>query len=186
MTLTTKQLEAMIPNASDVRIAQYLGYINAAMKAYDINTSLRVAAFIAQITHESGSLRYTSEIASGSAYEYRKDLGNLDPRAIAAARKKGTTTGKFYKGHGLIQITGFHNHLKCGEALGLDLVNDPELLTKPEYAALSAAWWWRTHGLNELADKKMFQRITRLINGGTNGAEDRIANYARCLKVLGL
>lgn len=86
--------------------------------------------------------------------------------------------------HGLIQITGFYNHKNCGKALGLDLVNEPELLTIPENACRSAAWFWKTHGCNELADISNFSRITKVINGGFNGAEERAKFYSICKKVL--
>lgn len=185
MKLTEDQLKGMIPLASSKLREKYLSPLNSAMEKFEINTSLRVAAFIAQITHESGSLQYVEEIADGSAYEFRKDLGNLEPEALAAAHAKKTTTGRFYKGHGLIQITGYFNHRECGKTLGLDLVNNPQLLTEPANACLSAAWFWKTRGCNELADNQEFGRITRVINGGTNGATERVKLYANCKKVLG-
>ena len=86
--------------------------------------------------------------------------------------------------HGLIQITGYYNHKKCGEALGIDLVRHPKLITEPEYAARSAAWFWKEHGLNELADRGDFSRITRRINGGTNGKAERERFYAAAKEVL--
>lgn len=98
MILDHEQLEDMIPYASDALRDKYLSPLNKAMEEFEINTTLRIAAFIAQITHESGSLHYVEEIASGSAYEFREDLGNLEPEALKAAHAKGTTTGKFYKG----------------------------------------------------------------------------------------
>jgi len=184
MIISHEQLHTMIPNASDRLIDKFITPLNDAMKRFEINTPLRIAAFIAQIAHESGSLHYVEEIADGSAYEYRKDLGNLKPEALSAAHANHTTTGRFYKGHGLIEITGYDNHKECGEALGIDLVTNPRLLCEPEYAALSAAWFWNEHNLNEYADQGMFGNITRKINGGTNGAKERVKNYALCKKVL--
>lgn len=184
MKLDHEQLEQMLPYATDRLREKYLSPLNAAMEEFDIDTPLRVAAFIAQIAHESGSLQYVEEIADGSAYEFRKDLGNLEPEALAAAHAKKTTTGRFYKGHGILQITGYFNHRECGKALGLDLVNNPKLLTEPLNACRSAAWFWKTHGCNELADNQEFGRITRVINGGTNGATERVKFYSICKKAL--
>ena len=92
--------------------------------------------------------------------------------------------GSKYRGRGLIQITGRANYKACGEALGLDLINHPELLEKPQHACMSAAWFWSSRGLNTLADADKFDTITRRINGGQNGAADRQALYARALEVM--
>ena len=92
--------------------------------------------------------------------------------------------GSKYQGRGLIQITGRANYMACGEALGLDLIKQPELLEKPQHACMSAAWFWATKGLNTLADAGLFDKITRYINGGQNGAAARQALYTRSLKVL--
>ena len=89
-----------------------------------------------------------------------------------------------YRGRGLIQITGRANYAACGEALGLDLVNEPELLEQPQHAAMSAAWFWSSRGLNTLADQGDLLKITKRINGGTNGLADRQALYGKALKVL--
>ena len=92
--------------------------------------------------------------------------------------------GSKYRGRGLIQITGRANYMTCGEALGLDLIKQPELLEKPQHACMSAAWFWATKGLSTLADAGQFDKITRRINGGQNGAADRQTLYTRALKVL--
>lgn len=151
--------------------------LNTAMVRYQIIGPKRVAAFIAQIGHESGQPKYVKEIwgptSAQARYEGRKDLGNI----VAG-------DGPKYRGRGLIQITGRANYIMCGEALALDLINHPELLEKPQHACMSAAWFWLTRGLNTLADAGQFDRITRRINGGQNGAADRQALYARALKVL--
>ncbi|MBL7231804.1 MAG: glycoside hydrolase family 19 protein, partial [Pseudomonas sp.] len=148
-----------------------------AMSKYGIVTIARIAAFIAQVGHESGQLRYVREIwgptAQQAGYEGRADLGNT---------VKGD--GSKYRGRGLVQITGRANYAACGEALGLDLINQPELLEQPQHAAMSAAWFWSTKGLNTLADKGEFVKITRRVNGGVNGLEDRQRLYAQAQKVL--
>jgi putative chitinase len=176
MSITQQQLLQILPNAGPVA-GVFVPVLNAAMGHYQIVGTNRVAAFIAQIGHESGQLKYVKEIwgptAAQAKYEGRKDLGNT----VAG-------DGSKYRGRGLIQITGRANYMACGEALGLDLIKQPELLEKPQHACMSAAWFWATKGLNTLADADQFDKITRRINGGQNGAADRQALYARALKVL--
>ena len=162
----------IMPHAKS-RVQDFLEPLNAAMREFHINTPVRQAAFLAQIAHESGELRYVKELASGAAYEGRVNLGNTQPG-----------DGMKFKGRGLIQITGRANYMACGEGLGLDLIKQPELLEKPQHACMSAAWFWATRGINTLADAGQFDKITRRINGGQNGAADRQALYARALKVL--
>lgn len=157
------------------RADKFIDPLNEAMKEFNISENgIREAAFLAQIAHESGELRYVEELASGEAYEGRDDLGNVY-----------AGDGIKYKGRGLIQLTGRSNHETCGEALGLDLIGCPELLEEPVNACRSAAWFWETHGCNELADKHDFLRITKRINGGTNGWHDRWKYYQRALQVIG-
>ena len=176
MSITQQQLLQILPNAGPVA-GVFVPVLNAAMVHYQIIGPKRVAAFIAQIGHESGQLKYVKEIwgptAAQAKYEGRKDLGNT----VAG-------DGSKYRGRGLIQITGRANYMAFGEALGLDLIKQPELLEKPQHACMSAAWFWATKGLNTLADADQFDKITRRINGGQNGAADRQALYARALKVL--
>ena len=176
MSITQQQLLQILPNAGPFA-GVFVPVLNAAMGHYQIVGTKRVAAFIAQIGHESGQLKYVKEIwgptAAQAKYEGRKDLGNTV-----------TGDGSKYRGRGLIQITGRANYMACGEGLGLDLIKQPELLEKPQHACMSAAWFWTTKGLNTLADAGQFDKITRRINGGQNGAADRQALYARALKVL--
>ena len=180
MPITTLQLQQILPNAGQ-SAGVFVPVLNTAMVRYQIVGSLRMAAFIAQIGHESGQLRYVREMGSDQ-YLSKYDTGSL-------ARRLGNTPeadgdGQKYRGRGLIQITGRANYAECGEALGLDLVNHPELLEKPQHACMSAAWFWASRGLNTLADAGKFDTITRRINGGQNGAADRRALYAQALKVL--
>lgn len=170
--ITVEQLIRIMPFAK-ARAHKFIDGINAAMAEFNINTKPRQAAFLAQIGHESGQLRYTREIASGDAYEGRKDLGNTWPG-----------DGRRYKGRGLLQITGRTNVLACGKALGLDLENNPELLELPENACRSAGWFWSTRGCNELADTGDQIKVTKKINGGTNGLADRLALFEAAVKVL--
>jgi putative chitinase len=154
------------------------------MDEFEINNVKRKSAFLAQVSHESGGFRYVEEIASGEAYDYRADLGNTKSEAVDVARRNGTTAGKWFKGHGVIQITGYYNHRDCGIALNLDLVRYPRLLVEPINACRSAAWFWDSRKLNPLADNSEFKKITKLINGGYNGLEDRTNYYLRALKIL--
>ena len=176
MPITEQQLLQILPNAGR-QAGVFVPVLNTAMGKYAIVTRLRVAAFIAQVGHESGQLRFVREIWGPTAqqvgYEGRADLGNT---------VKGD--GSKYRGRGLIQITGRANYVACGEALGLDLINQPEQLEQPQYAAMSAAWFWLTKGLNTLADQGDFVKITRRINGGLTGQADRQALYDKALKVL--
>ncbi|MCF5224740.1 glycoside hydrolase family 19 protein [Pseudomonas syringae] len=176
MPITAEQLLKILPNAGQ-RVGVFVPALNTAMGKYQIITRERITAFLAQIGHESGQLRYVREIWGPTSqqlgYEGRKDLGNT----VAG-------DGSKYRGRGLIQITGRANYTECGEALGLDLIHHPQLLEQPEHATMSAAWYWSSRGLNSLADKGDFLQITRRINGGTNGLADRQALYDRALKVL--
>ena len=176
MSITQQQLLQILPNAGQ-SVGVYVPVLNAAMGHYQIVGTKRVAAFIAQIGHESGQLKYVKEIwgptAAQAKYEGRKDLGNTV-----------VGDGSRYLGRGLIQITGRANYMTCGEGLGLDLIKQPELLEKPQHACMSAAWFWATKGLSTLADAGQFDKITQRINGGQNGAADRQALYAQALKVL--
>jgi putative chitinase len=173
--LTPDQLKKIIPYAGQ-KAGVFLGPLNDAMAEFGIDTPAREAAFLAQIAHESGSLRYVKELASGAGYEGRADLGNTEPG-----------DGVRYKGRGLIQITGRANYASCSAALfdGPDvLLEHPEMLETVSGACRSAAWFWKTHGLNELADAGNFERITRRINGGLNGQPDRLAFFATAKEVL--
>lgn len=174
MELTGDQIKKILPSASKSNINKYLPYINQYMEMYGINTPLRVSGFIAQVGHESGSFVYVREIASGAAYEGRKDLGNT---------QKGD--GVRFKGRGLIQITGRANYTKVSEDLGIDCINHPELLEQPNNAVQSACWFWQTHGLNEIADNDDIVKMTKVINGGTNGLNDRTKIYNKAKQVLG-
>jgi putative chitinase len=130
----------------------------------------------AQLAHESMSLKFMEEIADGSAYGGRLDLGNVE---------RGD--GVKFKGHGPIQITGRENHRLCGLALKVDLIANPKLLTQPTIGCRAAAWFWTTlKGLNQLADEDKFGTITKKINGGYNHLDERIAHWLIARKVLGL
>lgn len=176
MSITEQQLLQILPNAGR-NAGVFVSVLNTAMNRYGIVGTSRASAFIAQVGHESGQFRWLCEIWGPTAqqvgYEGRADLGNTVPG-----------DGSKYRGRGLIQITGRANYAACGEALGLDLINNPQLLELPQHAAMSAAWFWSMKGLNTLADQGDFVKITRRINGGINGLEDRLLLWDKAKKVL--
>lgn len=185
--MTLLQLIQIMPYVDRARAEAFFPYISSAMDEFSINTPKRQAAFLAQIAHESGSLRYVRELADGSAYDSRADLGNTRPEAIDIALRNNTTPGRFYRGRGLIQITGYDNYADCSQGLFGDtgtLTHNPVMLERKELAARSAAWFWRGHGLNELADAGQFKQITRRINGGYNGLAERLAYFTRAQRAL--
>jgi len=173
LPLSLEQLLQCFPNASKLRASQLLEGINRTMQQCEINTPQRRCYFLAQIGHESGELRYTEELASGKAYECRLDLGNTQPG-----------DGVRYKGRGLIQLTGKRNYALAALALGLPLLEKPELLSLTEHAASSAGFFWTNNNLNSYADKGDFSGLTRRINGGLNGLEDRQRLLKNCQAVL--
>lgn len=172
--ITADDLKAICPTTKLAVLALYVDALNDAMQEFDISTPDREAMFLAQIAHESGGFHYVKELASGSAYEGRSDLGNVE-----------AGDGVAFKGRGLIQITGRANYRSLSDALGIDCVNEPDLLELPTNAARSAGWFWSTHGLNALADKGDFYRITRRINGGLTGYAERQAYLNRAMRVIG-
>jgi putative chitinase len=171
-------LRKMMPNAGS-RLDAHIPYIIEAMDEGNIKTPSRVAAFLAQLAHESGEYRFMQEIWGPTdaqlGYEGRADLGNY---------KQGD--GRRFAGHGPIQITGRANHKACGEALGLDLISEPLLITMPEHGTRAAVWFWNRHNLSKLADVDWFKTITRFINGGYNGLADRRQYWDRNRALLGL
>lgn len=183
--MTPEQLAACTGCLSVLQAAPWLEYIEAAMAAYAINTPARQSAFLAQIGHESGGLRYVREIwgptPAQARYEGRADLGNTQPG-----------DGKRFRGRGLIQMTGRANYASTRDRLQAKFPNCkvpdfeacPEALAVPKWAALSAGDFWESRGLNALADEGDFERITKRINGGLNGQDDRMALYAAAQEIL--
>ena len=141
-----------------------------AMKAYGITTPLQRSHFLAQCAHESGEFKWREEFASGSAYEGRKDLGNTQPG-----------DGIKFKGRGFVQITGRANYKQFSKYCGEDLTLNPKNLAT-KYAADTATWFWQTRNLNKYAvDDSLasIKAITRRINGGFNGLDDRIRKFTK-------
>lgn len=173
--MTADELKRCMPYASPANCQQFAQPITDTMAEFGIDTPLRQAFFLAQLAHESGSLRYVQEIATGAAYEGRIDLGNTE-----------TGDGIMFKGRGLIQITGRDNYRRVGAALGIDVISNPALLEQPDNAARSAGWFWATHNLNASADANDIRANTRIINGGYNGLNDRMERLADAKKGLGI
>src|SRR5690349_7641732 len=160
--------------ARQAEIIDALGpVLNSILAQYAIDTDIRTAHFLAQVCHESAGFRAAEEYASGSAYEGRKDLGNTQPG-----------DGQRYKGRGLIQLTGRANYAEYGEALGLDLLGNPEIACEPITSLRIACEYWKRRGLNKFADQDDIETITRRINGGLNGLHDRKAYLTKAKAVF--
>ncbi|MEO6315624.1 MAG: glycoside hydrolase family 19 protein [Chitinophagaceae bacterium] len=180
--------------SSTINASKFMVFINETCDKFEISTPIRQLCFLAQVGHESGSLFFTEELASGAAYEGRKNLGNTQPG-----------DGIRFKGRGLIQITGRANYKAVGDALGINLVANPKLLggknvnlctsAQLKNAAMSAGWYWNSRKLNAIADKidirkpietgtnlEYFILLTKKINGGTNGLNDRLNRYSAGVK----
>ena len=171
--ITKEMIKAIAPNSKNEIIDPLVTYLNKYMPKYEVNNYLRVCHFLAQAAHEAASFRTLEEYASGAAYEGRRDLGNT---------QRGD--GVRYKGRGIFQLTGRANYRDIGKKLGYDLENNPTLAATPEISVLTALEYWKSRNLNKWADEDNVERITRLINGGLNGFEDRKKYLARCKQVI--
>jgi putative chitinase len=171
--MTAAELRQIAPSLSDARAQELLPHLNNAMQEAGITTKRQQAAFVAQLAQESGEFKWFEELASGAAYEGRSDLGNTQPG-----------DGVRFKGRGPIQLTGRANYRAAGQALGLDLENNPELVSTPAIGFRVAAWFWKSRGLNDIAESGNFREVTRRINGGYNGYDVRLAYYQRALAVV--
>ena len=179
MEITAQQLKALCPRLGmDAQLlAAVTQGVAVACAEADLNTVDRQAMFLAQVIHESGGFRWMTELGGKEyfeMYEGRRDLGNVEEG-----------DGYRFRGRGWIQLTGRANYARAAEALGIDLVADPSLAaTNHTVAARIAAWFWRTHDLNPIADQQDVKRVTKRINGGYTGLSSRLAQYRRCLQVL--
>jgi putative chitinase len=170
---------------------------------YDINTPIRQAAFIGQCAHESNNFKVLEENLNYGAEGLMKTWPSRFPTKEIAdqyARQPAKIAGKVYNGRlgntseeeaakylgrGLIQLTGKENYVNCGTSINVDLLNNPTYLLDPKYAALSAGWFWNKKGLNALADAGDYETMTKRINGGLIGLDDRKAKIAKAISVLG-
>jgi putative chitinase len=182
---------------------KWLGPLEETFAKYDISTPKRQACFIGQCSHESGNFKTLQENLNYSAEGLMKTWpSRFATKEIADqyARQPAKIAGKVYNGRlgntseeeaskflgrGLIQLTGKENYEHCGSSLGVDLVGNPDWLLDPKYAALSAGWFWNKKGLNALADAKDYDTMTKRINGGLIGLDDRKVKIAKAISVLG-
>lgn len=181
---------------------KWLEPLNETFEKYDINTIQRQASFIGQCAHESGNFKTLQENLNYSAEGLMKTWPSRFPTKELAdqyARQPAKIAGKVYNGRlgntseeeaskylgrGLIQLTGRENYANCGTALGVDFIGNPNLLIEPKYASLSAGWFWNKKGLNSLADAKDYETMTKRINGGLHGFDDRKAKIANAITAL--
>lgn len=184
---------------------KWLEPLKETFEKYNIDTTKRQAAFIGQCMHESGGFKTLEENLNYSAKALMatwpsrfptEELANQyarNPEKIAnkvyggrmGNADESSGEGWKYKGRGIKQLTGKENYERCGSSLGVDLVNNPDLLLEPKYAALSAGWFWNKHGLNDLADKSDIETMTKRINGGLLGLDARKAAIRKAESILG-
>lgn len=205
--ITVLQLKDILTNAIDEHVEKYTPALNAEMQKYEVHSPIRVAHFIAQIAHESGSFRYSSENLNYSAKALRAVFGKYfptDEMAEAYARQPEKIANRVYasrmgngdeasgegwkfRGRGLIQLTGKENYTNCGNAIGRDLLSNPDQLATDPYAAVAASlWFWNSRSLNTHADNDDVNTVTRRINGGLNGLDDRVSYLNKAKAVLGI
>jgi putative chitinase len=204
--LTLGQLKQMLPK--NPYVADWHEALSQLLPDYDINTPQRIAAFVAQCAHESGNfmvlkenLNYrpatlrkifpkyfpTDAIANDYATRLNKQM-HIASRAYANRMGNGdeaSLEGWKFCGRGLIQLTGRNNYQAFADSLEMDIDDVPEYLGTFEGAAQSACWFWETNNLNRFADKGDIKGLTRAINGGFIGLEDRIKHYNHALHVMG-
>jgi len=173
--LITKKQLSHIWDVKETTISdRIMSDLNSCLSRFQINTPIRMRHFISQISHESGGGKWMKELASGSAYEGRRDLGNTQPG-----------DGRKYKGAGFIQLTGRANYSEFSK-----FMNDPKIMDGVDYVALnypatSAGFWWTNNNMNALCDRNpTVEEVTRRVNGGLNGIADRKVYYNRCLDVI--
>jgi len=184
--LTADQLQAVMPGTPAAKRDALLPFLQAAMAEFAIDAPARMAAFLAQLAHESGQFRFMEEIWGPTAAQRRYEPASTLATNLGNAE---VGDGKRFKGRGPIQITGRSNYRRFGDLLGTDLVGDPARAALPELAFRIAGLFWSKKGLNELADRatrESFREITRRINGGFNGIDDREKFYAAARTVLGV
>jgi putative chitinase len=181
---------------------EWLEPLNETFEKYEINTPNRQACFIGQTMHESGGYKHLVENLNYSAKALMNTWPSRFPDMDIAERyerQPAKIAGKVYNGRmgntseeeaakyigrGLIQLTGKENYENCSKALDVDFLTNPELLSTPKYAALSAGWFWNRKQLNALADKMDIDTLTKRINGGLIGLQDRIAKIRMVSNLL--
>lgn len=204
MTITQDQLQRALGLSSKVS-ATWIDPLNATLERFQIEEPLHIAAFLAQIGHESALLSAVQEnlnySASGLRAVFPKYFTMAEaeqyarkPQAIANrvyANRMGngdeaSGDGWKFRGRSPVMVTGKDNYEACGAALGIDLIQEPDILVNPEYGAQAAGWFWQSRNLNKLAEAGDFDAITRRINGGMNGAADRNALWKKAKVAMGI
>lgn len=183
MNLTADLIRTLAyPGMPDVLVNTWAAKLGAACEKAGITTPLRLAHFLAQVTHESGGFRWMQELwgptPAQAHYEGRLDLGNTQPG-----------DGRRYMGRGPLQLTGRANYRNTGRRIGYPLEDQPELASQIGVGSIIACDYWTTHGLNRLADQgglSMVTAITRSVNGGTNGLSDRQRRFQLAAAALGI
>ena len=185
--------------------AEWVDALNETFARFNLTTNNQKAMFVGQCSHESGNFRLLQENLNYKAATLMKlwpkrfptlEVANQyagNARAIAnkvyadrmGNRDEASGDGYRFRGKGLVQLTGHSNHFHAGKALGVDFVMQPDLVATPKYAALTAGWFWETHKLNPPADALDYTKVTKIINGGTIGLDDRIKHVQHALAVLG-
>jgi len=201
--LTQSQLGQMVPG--NPHIDHWYDALAQCLPEYDINTPPRVAAFVAQCAHESGGFKAIKENLNYRAVTLRKVFPKYFPNdelANAYAQKPEMIANRVYGGRmgngdehsgdgfrycgrGLIQLTGKQNYQNFADSLEMSVEDVPEYLATFEGAVQSACWFWESNNLNQWADKSDIVTLTKRINGGTIGLEDRIKHYNHALHILG-
>ncbi len=191
--ITKAKLKEIMPYVSQTNLDKYFKPLNATLDSHKITTNLRIAHFIAQVAHESGSFRYSKEIWKNPKLNAKKiaTRGSRFQLKYEGNTKLGNTQpgdGYKFRGRGLIQLTGRTNYVKFGESLDKNFTegDNPDLVASAKYAVEVAGWYWSRKKLNALADKDDVIKITKLINGGLNGIDDRKKYLKKAKKALGI
>ena len=184
--------------------AEWVDALNETFARFNLTTNNQKAMFIGQCSHECGNFRLLEENLNYRAetlmklwpkrfpsLEFAKQY-EKNPRKIANSvyanrmgnRDEASGDGYRFRGKGLVQLTGHSNHFHAGKALGVDFVMQPDLVATPKYAALTAGWFWETHKLNPPSDALDYTKVTKIINGGTIGLDDRIKHITEALRVI--
>lgn len=202
MEMTVEILQACLPQAKPARLEMFCEGINETFEHFDISNPARMAMFLAQTAHESANfsaveenLNYAAKALmafwpkrfAGVADQYARKPEMIANRAYCDRMGNGNEAsgeGYAYRGRGLIQLTGKDNYRHCGDALGIDLLSNPDQVAHNPVAVLSAGWFWDTRKLNAVSDTGDVERATKLINGGTIGLKERGEHFHHILQVL--
>jgi len=184
--LTTEQMHTIMPGLPAAKRAQFFPFLSAAIAEFGIDAPARIAAFLAQLAHESGQFKFMEEIWGPTPAQRR-----YEPTTTLSTTLGNTEVGdgRRFKGRGPIQITGRANYRRFGDLLGLNLVDNPDSAALPDVAFRVAGLFWSKKGLNELADRvspEAFKEITRRINGGFNGLAERERFYEAAKSAMGV